>query len=108
MEMRIIKNRDGYTLCTPTNPDDLVLFMHCTNGEPCYLRGRVFDNGDVGKLLLVHGVKHVTVTDEPKEPVFLGHYFDSRKICRYCGHSEQYATKHEIKCFKNELLGVHT
>lgn len=93
-----------HTLCTPLNYEDLALFKHCTGGDSCCIKQRVY-GGDVGMLLSIHGVPEVDIVDSTlvKHHALEHRYIDG--ICPICGHSEVYAQKYSIKCFKNKLCG---
>lgn len=105
MKLRTIKTGDGYALCTPVDSRDLILFKHCNEGQPCCLKERVFD-GDIGDLLLAHGVHSIEMVEDPKKQINLGHLYTGGDICRTCGHSKVYAEKHDVKCFKNKLVKI--
>jgi hypothetical protein len=102
--MKLKSVKDGYSsLCTPVDSKDFALFKHCTDGQLCCLKERVF-NGDVGELLLVHGVHSIEMVEEPKKQINLGHNYNGDDICRSCGHSKDYAESNKVKCFKNKLV----
>jgi hypothetical protein len=92
----------GKHYCTPVDDTELPLFTHCTNGQLHCLKERVI-NGDVGNILLAHGVHSITMVDD-KKLIKLGHTWIGNDICVTCGHSKKYAENNNVMCFNNELV----